>query len=125
MNDPEAAHHHPIRWWLGIVAAVVGGGAVAAGGEDGDAFLAGPDLSAELLPGAVSGHLAGPGGLAENEQHVVGRVAVQLGGHGQKRLPVVAADQGLDGLGQAVVGFGQLVGTVVVLGPGHGGLLSA
>lgn len=68
-----AAHIWPaVLAVVAFVAVVVAlqdrsGAAVAAGGENGDAFLAGSNLAAELLPGLVPRHLGGPGGLPEDE----------------------------------------------------------
>ena len=92
--------------------------AVDAGCEDGDALGPLVDLTAEALPGAVAGHPRGVGALGQDQPDVVGRVAVEAGGHAQVPGPILTGHQGLDLGDEAVVQLPDLVGLV---GAGHGG----
>ena len=98
----------------GFVACVVGVAvcsAVGAGGEDGDALLAASDLSAEGLPGPVSGDVGGVGLLQEDQQQVVERVRAEPAGGVEESLPVLAGGEVLDGGDESVVRLGETVGT--------------
>jgi hypothetical protein len=113
VRHPKAPHDADQLGPLGRLLVVDRSGPADTGRQDGDAPFTLAHLAAEALPGPVAGHPGGVGTLGQDEQDVVGRVAVEPGGDGEELPPVLALDESLELVEEPVVDLGEL-------GIGHG-----